>query len=135
MTPPRHPAASPTPRHRYLWWPLLLSTAWLVAVAVGLPWPAVLLMLPCVVTAVMVAKRGPFPYGWLAPTLRMAAAVVPMIVVNVLNPRYDRFGINQGQPGVITPAEFWAYVARAELIALVVIEAGLLALARGRSDA
>ena len=132
MTRPRHPATASGPARRYLWWPLLLCAAWLVAVAVGMPWPAVLLMLPCVLTPALVGMRGPFVRGSLAQTLRMSTALVPMIVVATHNPQYDRFGLHQGQPGVIAPAEFWSHVARAEIVALVVVELLLFTLASAR---
>ena len=129
MTRPRHPATSPRPARRYVWWPLLLCAALLGAVALGMPWPAVLLMLPCAVAPMLLQRRGPLEAGWLAPALRLACLIVPLVVVATLNPRYDRFGLTQGQPGVITPAEFWSHVARAEVAALVLAELALLALA------
>lgn len=92
-------------------------------------WPAVLLMLPCVLTAALVGLRGPFRRSPLPQALRMATALVPMIVVAAQNPWYDRFGLNQGQPGVIIPAEFWSHVARAEIVALILVELTLFALA------
>jgi hypothetical protein len=92
-------------------------------------WPAVLLMLPCVLTAALVGLRGPFRRSPLPQALRMATALVPMIVVAAQNPWYDRFGLSQGQPGVITPAEFWSHVARAEIVALILVELTLFALA------
>lgn len=118
---------------RYLWWPLLLCAAWLGAVAIGMPWPAVLLMLPCVVVPMLVQLRGPLAQARLAQALRLASVLVPLVVVAVQNPRYDRFGLNQGQPGVITATEFWSHIARAELAALVVVEIALLAVAHPRS--
>jgi hypothetical protein len=133
VTSPRRASTAPSPARRYLRWPLLLCAAWLGAVAVGVTWPAVLLMLPCVLTAALVGVRGPFQRSPLPQALRAATALVPMIVVAAQNPWYDRFGLNQGQPGVITPAEFWSHVARAEIVALIVVELALLALA-GRID-
>lgn len=94
-----------------------------------MPWPAVLLMLPCVLTAVLVGLRGPFRRSRLAQALRMATALVPMIVVAAQNPIFDRYGLNQGLPGVITPAEFWSHVARAEILALLLVELTLVVLA------
>ena len=130
MTAPHDaPAASGVPLRRYRWWPLLLSAAWLVAVAVGLPWPAVLLMPPCAVTPMLLQHRGVLRDGWVPAVLRLGAFVVPLLVVAALNPRYDRYGLNQGQPGVLTPSEFWSHVARVEIPALVVVEVALLALA------
>lgn len=129
MTRPRQSATTPSPARSYLWWPLLVSAAWLGAVAVGMSWPAVLLMLPCVLTAALVGLRGPFRRSPLPQALRMATALVPMIVVAAQNPWYDRFGLNQGQPGVIIPAEFWSHVARAEIVALILVELTLFALA------
>ncbi len=131
MNPYPGTATAPLSLRRYRWWPLLLSAAWLGAVAVGMPWPAVLLMLPCVLTPALVGLRGPFVRGSLAQTLRMSTALVPMIVVATQNPQYDRFGLHQGQPGVIAPAEFWSHVARAEIVALVVVELLLITLASG----
>lgn len=122
--------ATPGVLRRYLWWPLLVAAAWLVAVAAGMAWPAVLLMLPCVLAVVLVGLRGPFPRAPLALALRLGAALGPMIAVSALNPRYDRYGMRQGEPGVITTAEFWAHVARLEIVALVVVEVGLVVLAR-----
>jgi hypothetical protein len=129
VTGPRQPATTPSKVRRYLWWPLLVSAAWLGAVAVGMSWPPVLLMLPCVLTAGFVGLRGPFRRSPLPQALRMATALVPMIVVAAQNPWYDRFGLNQGQPGVITPAEFWSHVARAEIVALILVELTLFTLA------
>lgn len=123
------PAPGTHPVRRYLWWPLVLSAAWLGAVAVGLPWPALTLMAPCVLTVVLVGHRGPFRRGTLPQTLRMATALVPMVVVTARNPWYDRYGRASVIPDVITTAEYWAHIARAEIVALLVVEVGLLALA------
>jgi len=81
-------------------------------VAVGVPWPAVLLALPCVVTPMLLQHRGALRDATLPAVLRLACVLVPLVVVAAHNPRYDRFGLNQGQPWVITPAEFWWHVAR-----------------------
>ena len=130
MTTPRDGSSTaPSLLRRYRWWPLLLCAVWLVAVAVGLPWPALLLMLPCAVTPMLLQHRGVLRDGWAPAVLRLAALVVPLVVVGALNPRYDRHGLNQGRPGVLTPREFWSHVARAEIPALVVVEVALLALA------
>ena len=74
-------------------------------VAVGVPWPAVLLALPCVVTPMLLQHRGALRDVTLPAVLRLACVLVPLVVVAAHNPRYDRFGLNQGQPWVITPAE------------------------------
>lgn len=124
----------PTPVRRYLWWSLVGSALWLAVVAFGVPWPGVLLMLPCLLTVVFVAVRGPFSRRPVPVVLRFAAFGLPLVVVGAMNPRYDRYGLNQGQPGVISTAEFWSHVARAEIVALVVIEVALLALARRHPD-
>lgn len=89
-------------------------------------------MLPCVLTAALVAHRGPFPRSRLPQALRAAAVLVPMIVVAAQNPWYDSYGLNQGRPGVITPTEFWSHVARAEIAVLALVEMVLVALARRR---
>ena len=127
------PTTRTHPARRYLWWPLVLSAAWLGAVAVGLPWPAVTLLAPCVLAVALVRLRGPFRRATLPQTLRMTTALVPMIVVSARNPWYDRYGYSRGIPDVITTTEFWAHVARAEIVALLVVEVALLALA-ARTD-
>jgi len=125
----------PHPARRYLWWPLGVAAAWLAVVATGVEWPPVLLGLPCVLVMACVLARGPFRSGWLPPLVRVACAIVPLVVVQAQNPRYDRWGLNQGMPGVVTPGEFWSHAARAQLVATLVVELGVLALARRyRSD-
>lgn len=94
-----------------------------------MPWPAVLLMLPCAVMPMLVQLRGPLADGRLVQALRLACLIVPLGVVATQNPRYDRFGLNQGQPGFLTPAEFWSHIARTEVVALTAVELLLLALA------
>jgi hypothetical protein len=112
-----------------LWWPLLLCAAWLVVVAIGVPSPTITLALPCVLAPILTGVRGPFSRALVPALLRAGSVLVPTIVVAVLNPWYDRFGLNQGRPGVITPSEFWSHIARVEIIALVLVELTMLALA------
>ncbi|UCN13607.1 hypothetical protein LFM56_11895 [Cellulomonas iranensis] len=138
MTRPRYPATTSGLARRYLWWPLLLCAAWLAVVAVGPPWPAVLMGPPCVLMPYLVAVRGPFPRAPLAAASRAAAVLVPMLVVAVQHPQYA-FGKGVGlfaqQPGVITASEVATEVARLEIPALLVVEVALLALAHRRRRA
>lgn len=138
VTPPRPPATTPGPARRYLWWPLLLCAAWLGVVAIGPPWPAVLMGPPCLLVPFLVAVRGPFPRAPLAAMSRAAAVLVPMLVVAVQNPQYA-FGRGVGlvaqQPGAITASEVATQVARLEIPALIAVEIVLLALAQRHRQA
>lgn len=125
----------PHPARRYLWWPLGVAVAWLVVVASGVEWPRLLLIPPFFLVAWFLLARGPFRSGWLPPLLRVACLVVPVGVARFQNPRYDGWGLTQGQTGVPTHAEVWSHAARAQLVATLVLELLLLALAtRYRSD-
>ncbi|WP_448060433.1 hypothetical protein [Cellulomonas hominis] len=80
----------------------------------------------------LVAPRGPFSRSPIAGLARAATVLAPIVIVAALNPRYA-FGRGIGfapqQPGVITAAEVATQVARLEIVAIVLVEALLLALA------
>ena len=138
MTSPGPTSTAPSRLRRYWWWPLLLSAAWLGAVAIGPSWPHVLMGPPCVLMPVLVAARGPYARTAVAALLRAATVLVPMALIAALNPRYAfgrGVGFTSQQPGVITAAEVATQVARFELVAIVLVEALLLAVAsRHRRD-